>query len=143
MKTVTQIECVLGQAGINAITRIFSLLTFNNVNTLAVNLSGTNVDKILCIITDEPAKAASVIKTSGFNCSLRKVIACKIPSHPGAFEAIFSIIDSAKIPIDYVYHGINDVPIIFLTVPEDKIDIALAALKENWITFFDLNDILF
>ena len=141
MKTVTQIECTLGPAEINAVTRIFSLLTFNNVNTLAVNLSETN--KTLRIIADEPAKATSVIKTSGFDCSLRKIIACEIPSHPGAFEAIFSSFDTGKIPLDYAYHGVNATPIIFLAIPEDKLDDAWMVLKENWITIFDINDILF
>jgi len=143
MKTVTQIECTLGSAEINAVTRIFSLLTFNNVNTFAVNLSEVNKKKILRIITGEYAKATSVIKTSGFDCSLRKVIACGIPSHPGAFEAIFSALDKAKIPLDYAYHGINAVPIIFLAIPENKFDDALMILKENWITIFDINDISF
>ena len=141
MKTVTQIECALGPAGINAVTRIFSLFTFNNVNTLAINLSDTN--KTLRIIPDEPVKATSVIKTSGFDCSLRNIIACEIPSHPGAFEAIFSALDTAKIPLDYAYHGINAIPIIFLAIPEDKLDEAWMVLKENWITIFDINDILF
>ena len=143
MKTVTQIECTLGPAEINAVTSIFSLLTFNNVNTLAINLSETNKNKIFRIITDEPVKAISVIKTSGFDCSLREIIACEIPSHPGAFEAIFSAIDNAKIPIDYAYHGINTVSMIFMAIPENKLNDALMVLKENWITIFDINDISF
>ena len=143
MKFITQIECVLGPAGVNTVTRIVSLFTINNVKALAINLSETNNNKVLRIIADEPVKATSIIKTSGFDCSLRKIIACQIPSHPGAFEAIFSAFDKAKISLDYAYHGTNTIPILFLAIPEDKFDDACVVLQENWITTFDINDILF
>jgi len=112
---LAEITRILGEAGINI---------------RALSLADTSDFGILRLIVNDGAKAASVLKESGFTVSMTEVVAVEVPDRPGGLSAILQTLDREAINVEYMYAFVErcggNAIIIFRF---DETDKAIAALK--------------
>jgi len=120
---LAEITRVLGEAGINI---------------RALSLADTSDFGILRLIVNDGAKAATVLKESGFTVSKTEVVAVEVPDRPGGLSAILQTLDREEINVEYMYAfaercGGNAV-IIFRF---DETDKAITILKAQNFSILD------
>ena len=112
---LAEITRILGEAGINI---------------RALSLADTSDFGILRLIVNDGAKAASVLKESGFTVSMTEVVAVEVPDRPGGLSAILQTLDRNAINVEYMYAFVErcggNAIIIFRF---DETDKAIPALK--------------
>jgi hypothetical protein len=113
------------------------LLEKEEINIKAVMASSRQTPMQVHMIVDDPPKAASVLKSNGFEVSTKEVLAVATPDHPGGLNAVLRSLLESKINIETLYpfigvHG--DEAIIILEV--DNIQETKRLLKKHWVKTF-------
>ncbi|MBE0599026.1 MAG: ACT domain-containing protein [Desulfuromonadales bacterium] len=105
------------------------------VNIRALSLADTSDFGILRLIVDKTDHAKSVLKEHGFTVNKTEVVAAEVPDRPLGLHSILSILDSARINVEYMYAfvercGQNAVIIFRFDNPDEAIEV----LTRNGIT---------
>lgn len=111
------------------------LLEKEEINIKAIMASSIQNPVQVHLIVNDPMKAENVLKSNGYNISIKEVIAVAAPDHPGALNAVLRPLLEAKINVETLYPFINlhgDEAIIILEV--DNIEGAKKVLKKHWVT---------
>lgn len=118
-----------------AVTR---LLAEQVINIRALSIADTSDFGILRLIVDQPDKAYTALKESGFTVSLTEVLGVEMPDRPGGLSNILSIMEQEGINIEYLYAFIgragNGAMVIFRV---EELDKAMEILKSRGITVLD------
>ncbi len=89
------------------IARVTKVLSESQINIRALSIADTTEFGILRIIVDDPIKAKSALKESGFTVSTTEVIAIAIEDQPGGLARALDILHSNKISVEYLYAFIS------------------------------------
>ena len=116
------------------LSRVSELLGREGVNIGAITLADAGDTAIVRLITDDPDKAVSVLKTAGYHVTMRDVIAVQTPDHPGGLSAVLKPLATAGINVLYLYPYLrrmgDEAILIFRTDAPEK---AEQLLKDNWV----------
>lgn len=118
-----------------AVTR---LLAEYGINIRALSIADTSDFGILRLIVDDPDRAYSELKGSGFTVSLTEVLGVEMPDRPGGLSNILSILEENGINIEYLYafigRGDNGALVIFRV---EELDAAINVLQSRGITILE------
>ena len=108
------------------------------INIRAISVADTSDISTVRFVTDDPAKTAIVLRSSGYSVKETDVLAVEVPDHPGGLKAVLKPLKSMKINVLYLYtylgRGESGQPIVILGV--DKTEEAIDVLKNNWVHTF-------
>jgi hypothetical protein len=82
---------------------VTELLGVNNINIRAFSVADTADFGILRLIVDNPDKACTALKESGFTVNMTDVVAVKVPDEPGGLAKILKMLNNENINIEYLY----------------------------------------
>ncbi len=74
-----------------------------NIQMHALTVADTSDYGIVRIICDAPQEAKAALAKNGFQASLARVVAVKVPDVPGGCAQIFDVLDEADINVEYAY----------------------------------------
>lgn len=132
MKTVKQIDLALinepGQLHL-----VSELLGAHKINIIGCYFTSQEKEANFHFIANDPDKAVNVLKSAGYRMSVKDVIACEIPNHPGGLTVVLKLLKAVNINIDYIYTcmGTGDVTVVIIGV--EPIEKALRVMEDNWI----------
>lgn len=103
---VTQIS-VFTESKPGHLLRVLQTIGKAHINVRGYSVSDTGDYGVARFIVDDPEKASSVLKESGFACNLNDVVVVKLPDFPGSLASILDCIKGAGINITYSYSLIS------------------------------------
>ena len=118
------------------LSRIIGHLYENDVKIPAFWVGTENKKATLRFITSDPETAGSVLTGLGIKVKTEDVIAAQVPNHPGGFNTILQILQSASINILHVYPCLETQDAV-LILEVDKTEEAIKTLQSNWINLYD------
>jgi len=112
------------------------------INIRALSIADTSDFGILRIIVNDPDKAYSVLKESGFTVSTTEVLAVQVPDTPGSLADVLEQMAEENINIEYLYAFIgtdaNNALVIFKV---ENIEKAREACNRKGIIFLEQNQL--
>ncbi len=85
------------------LAEVTRILGDNGINIRALSLADTSDFGILRLIVNDPGKAGSVLKESGFTVNKTEVVAVEVPDRPGGLSEILQALDKEAINVEYMY----------------------------------------
>lgn len=85
------------------LAQVTKALGDNGINIRALSIADTTDFGILRLIVNDPDKAYSVLKNSGFTVSTTDVIAVEVADKPGGLAEVLKHLDRSGINIEYLY----------------------------------------
>ncbi|MCL5291759.1 MAG: amino acid-binding protein [Actinobacteria bacterium] len=79
------------------------LLGERGINVRALFVADTADYGIARMIVDQPQKAIDVLKADGYTVNRTQVLAVEVPDRPGSLSGILSMLNEAKLNIEYLY----------------------------------------
>ncbi|HSV96235.1 MAG TPA: amino acid-binding protein [Spirochaetota bacterium] len=119
------------------LNEICDILEKEQINIKAIMASSVMNPVQVHMIVSDPAKAETVLRSSGLNVSTREVIAVATPDHPGGLNAVLRSLIESSVNVETLYPFINlrgEEAIIIIEV--DKINEAKEVLKKHWVKTF-------
>jgi hypothetical protein len=111
------------------LAEVTEILARAGINIRSLSLADTADFGILRLIVDRTDRASGVLKENGFTVAKTEVIALQVPDVPGGLAKILSVLDGAKLNVEYMYAFIHrsgeDAIVIFRF---DEIDKAIRVL---------------
>lgn len=86
---------------------VTELLAKNGINIRALSIADTSSFGILRLIVNDPDAAHKALLEAGFTVSLTDVIGVEMPDEPGGLAKVMSVLDKARINIEYLYAFIS------------------------------------
>lgn len=86
-----------------AIVAVTNLLSRNNVNIRALSIAETEDFGILRLIVNDEKTAVKTLEEAGCLIKITEVVGVKIGDAPGKLTAALSVLDEAKINVEYLY----------------------------------------
>ena len=118
------------------LSRIIGHLYENDVRVCAFWAGADNKKTTLRFIASDPDAAISVLTGLGLKARTVDVIAAQVPDHPGGFNTVLKVLQSAGTDILHIYPSLDtEDPILILEV--DKTEEAVRVLKDNWINLYN------
>jgi len=118
---------------------VSEILGSEGINIRAISMADTSHVNTVRLITDNPEKAANVLKSLGYMAQEVEVIAVEIPDHPGGLQAVLKPLKRRNINVLYLYpylgRGGSGQAILIIGV--DNIEKAVQVLQKNWVHIFD------
>ncbi len=115
--------------------KITSSLGKENVNIRAMALADTSDFGILRLIVSDTDKGVSILKDKGFTVRVTDVLAVVVDDQPGSLGKLLSILENAKLNIEYIYmlnHQTPDQAVFIFRFEEP--DKALDILADNGLS---------
>jgi len=122
--------------------KVTTSLGRENVNIRAMALIDTSDFGILRLIVTDTDKGVEVLKAQGFTVRVTEVIAVVVGDQPGSLGSLLSILENARLNIEYVYmlnHPIPDQAVFIFRFedPDRALDIleasGLSVLGEDFV----------
>ena len=88
---------------VGQLSAITGLLAQSGIDLRALNIAETSDYGILRVIPNDPAKALSILKESGFIASCTDVASAAVPDEPGGLHRLLDILARNSIDIEYMY----------------------------------------
>ena len=85
------------------LAEVTGILARAGVNIRTLSLADTADFGILRLIVDRTEQANQVLKETGFTVARTEVIALEVPDVPGGLSRILSILDAARVNVEYMY----------------------------------------
>ena len=85
------------------LAEVTEILAREGVNIRTLSLADTADFGILRLIVDRTDPANKVLKEAGFTVARTEVIALEVPDVPGGLARILSVLDGARINVEYMY----------------------------------------
>jgi hypothetical protein len=137
MKTVTEIAVTLENKP-GRLSEAVELLGANGIALMGLTLAAEAGSSRLWFVTNEPDRAANILRSSNYEPMARPVLAVEAPMHPGGLNTILRILKTAGVNIERLYSGdersVSDGPIYLVAV--DNPSTAFKALASEWITLY-------
>jgi hypothetical protein len=111
------------------LAEVTEILARAGINIRSLSLADTADFGILRLIVDRTDRASGVLKENGFTVAKTEVIALQVPDVPGGLARILSVLDGAKLNVEYMYafiHRSGDDAIVIFRF--DEIDKAIRVL---------------
>ncbi len=120
------------------LAEVTGILSEAGVNIRALSVADTSDFGVLRLIVNDTQKAKEALRTNGLTVGKTNVLAVAVPDQPGGLHRILTLLDGAKINVEYMYafvqqSGDNAVMIFRF----EKIDEAVQVLTENGVTVID------
>lgn len=116
------------------LARVTRVLGENNINIRALSIADTTDFGILRLIVNDPDKAFSVLRETGFAVSSTDVIAVEVADRPGGLAEVLAILQGAGINIEYLYAFLQKATRAALVVFRvEQLDEAVNALQAGGI----------
>ena len=121
---------------------ISDVLNASGIAIIALQVNTRGKQGSLRFVTNDHARALTVLQSRGYTVKINDVIACEIPGHQGGLNSVLKTLNNEKINVDYIYPCLNRLKkdsgtiLIVGLSPGDR-ERAIAALKENWIRVLD------
>lgn len=112
---------------------VSELLGANAINIIAFYVNTEGEKGTLRFVANDPDKAVNVLTTGGYDVTVKDVLACETPHHPGGLNAILKPLKLANINVDYLYPCLGTGSITVLILGVEDIERAEKILRENWI----------
>ncbi|RPI78041.1 MAG: hypothetical protein EHM45_06970 [Desulfobacteraceae bacterium] len=121
----------------DALCALLGLLDAASIKLLGFYFSSENPGGSLHLIANDFEKTRNILSTAGYELKCKDAIACVLPNHPGALNAVLKPIKAAGIHIHYLYPCLirDQSPVLILHTEKNKETIDL--LLENWIRVLD------
>ncbi len=133
MYTIKQISAFLENKK-GRLAEMTEVLAKESINIRALSLAENANFGVARMIVDNPDKCARVLKENNFIARETDVIAVEVSDKPGGLHKVVSVLDKAKINIEYMYATIerrkNNAVVIFRIDDNEK---ALKVLKSKHI----------
>ena len=108
------------------------------INITTLSLADTSDFGIVRMIVDDNARAQNVLADRGHVVNVCNVVAVCVPDRPGGMAEVMSVLDGAKVDIEYSYafafHRGGKAVLVFRFNDNDK---AVAALKAAGVDTLD------
>ena len=85
------------------LAKITEVLGNAGIDLIALSIADTTNFGIMRCIVNDPDKAVTVLKNSGFTASATEVIVVEVPDKTGGLASVLKILDEADISIEYLY----------------------------------------
>lgn len=116
------------------LAQVTRVLGKNGVNIRALSIADTTDFGILRLIVNEPEKAGSILKESGFTVSITDVIAVEVADTPGGLAVALEALEKAGINIEYLYAFVQKASNAALVVFRvEQVDEAISVLQQSGI----------
>lgn len=105
-----------------------------HLNIQTLTLADTREFGILRLILHDWERARSVLEQAGFVANISEVLALEVADRPGGLAEVLSIIDDAKLNVEYMYaftFGRHNKAVLIFRF--DDPDLALERLKERGV----------
>ena len=86
-----------------SLVNITDTLAKHNVNLRALSIAETEAFGILRLIVNDEATAEKTLLDEGYLIKVTEVVGVKIGDEPGKLTAALSVLDKAKINVEYLY----------------------------------------
>jgi hypothetical protein len=110
------------------LARLCQTFADEGINISGMSVSDTVDHAVVRIVTDDPAKASSVLEATGVLVVETDVLALMLPDKPGQLAKIAQQLSKAKVNIEYAY-GTTEAPGGVLILRVSDIAKAKKALK--------------
>ena len=109
----------------------------NGINIIALSVADTTDISAIRFVTDDPEKAANVLRSHGYSIKTTDVLAVEAPNHPGGLNAILKPLKGISINVNYLYTCLGTGEKTVLIVGVDKMEEAIQILRKNWVHMYD------
>jgi hypothetical protein len=108
----------------------------NGINIIALSVADTADLSAIRFVTNDPEKAANILRSYGFPIKISEVLAVETPNHPGGLNAILKPLKEVSINVNCLYACLGGGKTVVI-VGVDKMDEAIQVLKKNWVHLYD------
>lgn len=135
MKTIKELEVRLENKP-GKLSEVSELLGANGINILAMTVHAEGDEGLLKFVSSDPVRSLNVLTGSGFDATLKEILAVETPNHPGGLNAILKPLRIAGVNVEQVYScidcvGSGDKAIMILGA--DDLSAAAQVLSSEWI----------
>ena len=113
------------------LSAVSDLLLLNGIKIVAFQVSNEHGTERMRMVVNDVERALNVLRTEEYQAEENQAIACRIPDHPGGFNAVLKPLKSADINIDFIYPVIGPGSALIMGI--DQIEKGLKLLNEHWI----------
>jgi hypothetical protein len=116
------------------LAEVTDILARNNINIRALSLADTADFGIFRLIVNDPGRATTLLKESGFTVGKNEVVAVVVPDRPGGLAGILGTLQGKNINVEYMYAFVQksegNAVLIFRFDDADK---AIAVLSQSGV----------
>ena len=117
---------------------ITDALAKEGIDLRSMCVADTNDFGIVRIITNEPERAAQILKSQGHAANVREITAFAVPDSPGGLAKALNILESSGVNIEYMYALVtSQVGKAYTVMRTDDNEITESILKKNGIEILD------
>lgn len=118
--------------------RVTEILKLEGVNIRAISVLDPGSEAVVRLMVDDPDLAANALASGGIPFYEEEVIAVEVPDHPGGLHAVLAALKEARINVLQLYSYLGrSGPHAILILVVDKLEEAVAVLRQNWVRVFD------
>jgi hypothetical protein len=88
-------------------------------------------------VSNDPEKAANVLRSHGYSIRITDVLAVEAPNHPGGLNAVLRPLKDLSINVNYLYTCLGTGEKTVLIMGVDKMEEAIQVLKKNWVHMYN------
>jgi hypothetical protein len=119
------------------LSEVSDFLGENGINIIALSVADTADISAIRFVSNDPEKAANVLRSHGYSIKITAVLAVEAPNHPGGLNAILRPLKDLSINVNYLYTCLGTGEKTVLIMGVDKMEEAIQVLKKNWVHMYD------
>ena len=117
---------------------ITDALSKEGIDLRSMCVADTNDFGIVRIITNEPERAAEILKSQGHAANVREITAFAVPDTPGGLAKALNILESNGVNIEYMYALVtSEAGKAYTVMRTDDNEITESILRKNGIEILD------
>lgn len=117
---------------------ITDALSKEGIDLRSMCVADTNDFGIVRIITNEPERAAEILKAQGHAANVREITAFAVPDTPGGLAKALNILENSGVNIEYMYALVtSEAGKAYTVMRTDDNEITESILKKNGIEILD------
>ena len=117
---------------------ITDALSKEGIDLRSMCVADTNDFGIVRIITNEPERAAEILKSQGHAANVREITAFAVPDTPGGLAKALNILENNGVNIEYMYALVtSEVGKAYTVMRTDDNEITESILRKNGIEILD------
>lgn len=117
---------------------ITDALSKEGIDLRSMCVADTNDFGIVRIITNEPERAAEILKSQGHAANVREITAFAVPDTPGGLAKALNILENNGVNIEYMYALVtSEAGKAYTVMRTDDNEITESILRKNGIEILD------